>query len=129
MLVQALPVGSGGPARTSSRRRSRRSCPPARCRSVAGDGAVGGRLVSDARVRAITLTGGIPAGAAVARAAAPNMARLQLELGGSNAAIVRADADLAVTAHALARGMTKLNGQWCEAPRRVLVPDALHDEL
>ncbi len=96
---------------------------------VHGDGAVGGRLVSDARVRAITLTGGIPAGAAVARAAAPNMARLQLELGGSNAAIVRADADLAVTAHALARGMTKLNGQWCEAPRRVLVPDALHDEL
>ncbi len=67
------------------------------------------------------MTGGIPSGAAIAAAAAPHMTRLQLELGGSNPAIVRADADVAATGEALARGITKLSGQWCEGPRRILV--------
>jgi betaine-aldehyde dehydrogenase len=57
------------------------------------------------------------------------MVALQLELGGSNAAVVTASADVAATATALVEGMTKLNGQWCEAPRRVLVDPAVHDDL
>ena len=75
------------------------------------------------------MTGGIPSGAAIAGAAAPHMTRLQLELGGSNPAIVRADADVAATGEALAHGITKLSGQWCEGPRRVFVAAALHDDL
>lgn len=96
---------------------------------VHGDGRVGAQLVGDPRVRAIAMTGGTVAGRAVAASAAANFTRLQLELAGNNPAIIRADADLARTAAALASGMTKLNGQWCEGPGRVFVPSALHDEL
>jgi phenylacetaldehyde dehydrogenase len=77
----------------------------------------------------VSLTGSPAAGRAVAMAAAPRMAALQLELGGSNPAIVTADADVAAAADWLAAGMTKLNGQWCEAPRRVFVDAGRHDEL
>jgi betaine-aldehyde dehydrogenase len=77
----------------------------------------------------ISLTGSQAAGQAIAAAAAPRMAALQLELGGVNPAIVTDDADTAATAAWLAEGATKLNGQWCEAPRRILVASTRHDEL
>jgi phenylacetaldehyde dehydrogenase len=96
---------------------------------VHGDGRIGAQLASDRRIRAIAMTGGIASGSAIAAAAAPHMTRLQLELGGSNPAIVRADADVAATGEALARGITKLSGQWCEGPRRILVHESIHDDL
>ncbi|RJQ87859.1 aldehyde dehydrogenase family protein [Amycolatopsis panacis] len=96
---------------------------------VHGAAEVGAQLTADRRIKAISFTGGGAGGAAVAAAAAPHFTALQLELGGHNPAVVRPDADLAVTASALAAGMTKLNGQWCEAPGKVLVPDALHNDL
>ena len=86
-------------------------------------------LAGDARIAVVSLTGGLAAGRAVAAAAVPRMAALQLELGASNPAIVCADADVAQAAEALAAGATKLNGQWCEAPRRVFVAAARHDDL
>lgn len=107
----------------------RRGLPAATFQLVHGAARVGSQLADDPRVRAISFTGGTPAGRAVAAAAAPHFTALQLELGGHNPAIVMADADIDQTAEALARGMTKLNGQWCEAPGKILVPDELHDEL
>ena len=92
---------------------------------VHGGAGVGANLVADPRTRVVAFTGGLAAGRAIAAAAAPNFAQLQLELGGNNPAIVRADADVAATAAALAAGMTKLNGQWCEAPGKVLVHRSL----
>lgn len=86
-------------------------------------------LALDPRVRAISMTGGIPAGRAIAQAGASHFARLQLELGGLNPVIVMPDADLASTARSLATGMTKLSGQWCESPGQVFVPPSLHDSL
>ena len=96
---------------------------------VHGDGLLGAQLATDERIRAIALTGGQASGRAVAAAAAPRMAALRLELGGTNPAVVTADADAEAAAEALIRGMTKLSGQWCEAPRRVLVASGLHDAL
>jgi phenylacetaldehyde dehydrogenase len=96
---------------------------------VHGGAAVARSLVGDPRIRVIALTGGRATGRAVAAAAATRMIPLQLELGGSNPAIVTADADLTATAIALVEGMTKLNGQWCEAPRRVMVPAAMQGDL
>jgi betaine-aldehyde dehydrogenase len=96
---------------------------------VHGAAGVGGQLASDARVKAISFTGGADAGRAVATAAAPHFTALQLELAGHNPVVVHPDADIPATAAALAEGMTKLNGQWCEAPGKVLVPDHLHDDL
>jgi len=96
---------------------------------VQGSGGVGRALVADERIAAISMTGSTPTGRAIAAAAAPRFARLQLELGSNNAAIVRADADLGKAAAAIADGVLKLSGQWCEAPRRVLVDRARRDEL
>lgn len=103
--------------------------PPAVFQLVHGAGTVGAQLASDPRIRAISFTGGAAAGRAVAVAAAPHFTALQLELGGHNPAVVLPDAGIAETAAALAEGMTKLNGQWCEAPGKVLVPETLHDDL
>ncbi|MEV4669091.1 aldehyde dehydrogenase family protein [Microbacterium sp. LWO12-1.2] len=96
---------------------------------VQGSGGVGRRLVADQRIAAISMTGSTPTGRAIAATAAARFARLQLELGSNNAAIVRADADLPAAAKALADGVLKLSGQWCEAPRRVLVDRARRNEL
>jgi phenylacetaldehyde dehydrogenase len=103
--------------------------PPGALQIVHGGADVAQHLVGDERVRMVSLTGGLAAGRAVALATAPRMAALQLELGGTNPAIVTADADIAAAARALAAGATKLNGQWCEAPRRVFVAGGRHDEL
>ena len=86
---------------------------------VHGGAGVGARLTSDPRIRAIAFTGGVETGRAIARAAAEDFKAVQLELGGNNPAIVRSDADIELTAKALADGMVKLNGQWCEAPGKV----------
>ena len=96
---------------------------------VHGGEDVGARLTTDPRIRAIAFTGSVVTGRAIARAAAEDFKAVQLELGGNNPAIVRADADIELTAKALADGMVKLNGQWCEAPGKVLVARELHDSL
>ena len=103
--------------------------PPGALQIVHGGADVARQLVADPRVRVISLTGGQAAGRSIAAAAAPRMAAMQLELGGSNPSVVTDDADVIGTAAALAAGMTKLNGQWCEAPRRVLVDRRRHDDL
>jgi phenylacetaldehyde dehydrogenase len=94
-----------------------------------GDGVVGAHLAADPRVRAVSFTGGLETGRAIAGSAAGNFTRMQLELSGNNPVVVRCDADVAATAAALARGIGKLNGQWCEGPGKIFVDRRLHDEL
>lgn len=92
---------------------------------VHGAGDVGARLTGDPRIKVVSFTGGPGAGRAIARAGAEDFKVLQLELGGNNPVIVLDDADIDVTADGLLDGMTKLNGQWCEGPGKVLAPPAL----
>ena len=103
--------------------------PPGVFQLVHGGAAVGAQLVADKRVRVVVFTGGLEAGRSIARSAAPNFPVLQLELGGTNPAIIRADADLEATATSLAAGITRLNGQWCESPGRLLVHESLAGDL
>ena len=103
--------------------------PPAVFQLVHRGATVGSQLATDPRIRAISFTGGGAGGRAVATAAAPHYTALQLELGGHNPAVILPDADIPAAAAALAEGMTKLNGQWCEAPGKILVPQRLHDDL
>lgn len=88
---------------------------------VLGGAAVGEQLVSDPRIRAISMTGSTQTGRAIAAKAGPNFTRMRLELGANNPAIVLPGADLTSTADQIVGGFTKLSGQWCEAPRRVIV--------
>jgi acyl-CoA reductase-like NAD-dependent aldehyde dehydrogenase len=96
---------------------------------VHGTGDVGARLTADPRTKIVSFTGGPGAGRAIARAAAEDFKVLQLELGGNNPVVVLDDADVDVTADGILDGMTKLNGQWCEGPGKVLVPPALVGSL
>lgn len=92
---------------------------------VHGSGDVGAALTGDRRIKAISFTGGPGAGRAIAHAAAENFTTIQLELGGNNPALVLEDADVDVAADGLIEGMTKLNGQWCEGPGKVLAHRSL----
>ena len=96
--------------------------PPGVFTLLQGGGAVGEALCLDPRVRAICFTGSVPVGRALARALAEDFSKeLALELGGSNALIVCADADLEKAALAAADGACLTAGQRCNATSRVIV--------
>ena len=69
----------------------------------------------------IAFTGSTTAGKAVLAAAAPNLTRVTLELGGKSAAIILPDADLPTTIAALLPCSYMNNGQACVAQTRILV--------
>lgn len=95
-----------------------------------GAGDTGAALVADERVRAVSFTGGLAAGRAVAAACAQGIKPAQLELGGNNPLLVLADADLEAAATAVVSALTTLNGQWCRALGRLLVhQDRVEDLL
>lgn len=96
---------------------------------VHGAADIGLALVSDPRIKVVSFTGSTAAGIAIAQSSARHLPALQLELGGSNPVIVCDDVTVAEVATQLASGIVKLNGQWCEAPRRVFVDRRVHDEL
>jgi acyl-CoA reductase-like NAD-dependent aldehyde dehydrogenase len=80
-------------------------------------------------VDAVSLTGSVGAGIAVARATAPVLRRLHLELGGNGAAIVRPDADLDHVVSETLRGRLLMNGQACAATKRVIAHRSIAAEL
>lgn len=89
---------------------------------VHGDAGTGARLVGDPRVRAVSFTGGLSGGRAVAAACAYGIKPVQLELGGNNPLLVLPDAETGAAARAAADLLTTLNGQWCRALGRLIVP-------
>ena len=96
---------------------------------VNGGPAVGEQLVTDRRVRAVSFTGGLQGGRAVAAACAHQFKAMQLELGGNNAMIILEDADIDKTAEGIAAGLITLNGQWCRALGRLLVHQSIAQEV
>jgi succinylglutamic semialdehyde dehydrogenase len=89
---------------------------------VQGGGETGLALCGDPRVRAVCFTGSVAAGRALARMGAEDLGKeMALELGGRNAALVCADADLDLAAAAVAEAACLTAGQRCNATARVLV--------
>ncbi|MET7425138.1 aldehyde dehydrogenase [Dactylosporangium sp. NPDC005555] len=87
-----------------------------------GGAEVGAALVGDPRVRAVSFTGGVPGGRAVAGLCAAGLKPAQLELGGNNPLVVLPDADVDAAARAAVDLLTTLNGQWCRALGRLIAP-------
>ncbi len=104
---------------------------PAGVFQVVQGGADEGRaLCADARVRSVAFTGSVPVGHAMAKDLAGDFSKdVALELGGKNAAIVCADADLDAAAGALATAMCLTAGQRCNATSRVIVDQRVSESL
>ena len=85
------------------------------------------QLISNDRIAAVTLTGSERAGIAVATAAGQSLKKCVLELGGSDAFVVLADADIDEAARMAVKSRFQNNGQSCIAAKRFIVEDAVHD--
>lgn len=94
-----------------------------------GNRDMGGLLVRDSRIRAISFTGGLRGGRAIAQACADNFVPTQLELGGNNQLVVLDDADLDKAAIGIVFGLINLNAQWCRALGRIIVHQSQKNTL
>ncbi|GLZ51736.1 aldehyde dehydrogenase family protein [Actinomycetospora sp. NBRC 106378] len=106
--------------------------PPGVLNIVVGNGpTVPDRLVRHPDVRRIGFIGSERTGRAIQQAAAASGIKdVSLELGGKNAMVVFADADLDAAADAAIRGMNfTWSGQSCGSNSRLLVERSVHDEL
>ena len=96
---------------------------------VNGDGpTVGAAIAAHPDIDMVSFTGSTRAGIEVARAGAPTVKRVAQELGGKSANIILDDADLKKAVTGGVRSCYVNSGQSCNAPTRMFVPAARHDE-
>jgi RHH-type transcriptional regulator, proline utilization regulon repressor / proline dehydrogenase / delta 1-pyrroline-5-carboxylate dehydrogenase len=120
MVVEALRAG-GVPAAAIS--------------LMPGEGDVGAALVAHPSVHTIAFTGSLPVGLEINRAAGTvaegqhHIKRVVSELGGKNCVIVHSDADLDEAVPAVVASAFVYAGQKCSAAARVLVHEAIADQL
>jgi betaine-aldehyde dehydrogenase len=103
--------------------------PPGVFNVISGDRDTGRELVTHPIPQMVSITGSVRAGKEVAAAAAPDLKRVHLELGGKAPVIVFDDADPAKAAEAIAIAGYFNAGQDCTAATRVLAGPSVHDEF
>lgn len=86
-------------------------------------------LVSDKRVKGVSLTGSEEAGASIAMEAGKHLKKVVLELGGNDVFIILEDADMEKTVEWAVVGRMNNNGQCCIASKRFIAVEAIADEF
>ncbi|WP_016989072.1 NAD-dependent succinate-semialdehyde dehydrogenase [Flavobacterium sp. ACAM 123] len=86
-------------------------------------------LVSDERIKGVSLTGSEGAGSSFAEAAGKHLKKSVLELGGSDAFIILEDADIDTVVEMAVAGRFNNNGQSCIASKRFIAVAAVADEF
>ena len=109
---------------------ARAGIPPGVFNLVMGRGSVVGEaFVGAPDVGAISFTGSVATGRAIAAKAIVRMAKLQLEMGGKNPLVVLDDADLATAVNCAVQGAYFSTGQRCTASSRLIVTAGIHDRF
>ena len=96
---------------------------------VLGNAKTGEMVVSNPAAGLVSITGSVRAGLAVAAAAAKNLTRAHLELGGKAPCVVFEDADLDAAASTLAEAGLFNAGQDCTASTRIMVAESVKEEF
>ena len=97
---------------------------------VTGKGSVVGMsLAGHPRVGMVSLTGSVEVGCAIMQAAAPNITKVSLELGGKAPAIVMPDADMDLAVKAIRDSRIINTGQVCNCAERVYVHESIAEEF
>ena len=96
---------------------------------VSGGDELGAWMTAHPVPRKISFTGSVATGKRVAAAAAPDLKRLTLELGGNDPAILLDDIDVASVAENVFAWAFANNGQVCSAIKRVYVPEGIYCEV
>ena len=96
---------------------------------VQGAGEVGAKLVSDARVDKVSLTGSVPTGRKVYAAAAAGIKHVTMELGGKSPLIIFEDADVENAVGGAILGNFYSSGQVCSNGTRVFVHEAIKEKF
>ncbi|NIE63280.1 NAD-dependent succinate-semialdehyde dehydrogenase [Burkholderia sp. Ax-1719] len=86
-------------------------------------------VIADARIAAVAVTGSVRAGSAIAALAGAALKKCVLELGGSDAFIVLADADLDEAVRSAVLGRYGNTGQVCLAAKRLIVEESIAAEF
>lgn len=103
--------------------------PPGAINVVPGGADAGDALVRHPGIDKISFTGGPTTARRIQAACADSLTPLVLELGGKSANIVFADANLDDAARHAAQGITRLAGQVCHSPTRLLVEESAYDNV
>ncbi|HZN12730.1 MAG TPA: aldehyde dehydrogenase family protein [Acidimicrobiales bacterium] len=103
--------------------------PPGVLNVVSGGDELGAWMTHHPVPRKVSFTGSVATGKKVAAAAAPDLKRVTLELGGNDPAIILDDADVATVAGKIFDGAFANNGQVCSAIKRVYVPEAMYSDV
>ncbi|KGT86068.1 aldehyde dehydrogenase [Enterobacter cancerogenus] len=90
---------------------------------------VGQELAANPKVGLVSLTGSVGAGIATMQAAAKNVTKVSLELGGKAPAIVMDDADLDLAVKAIVSSRVINTGQVCNCAERVYVQEGIYDRF
>ncbi len=96
---------------------------------IYGDAAAGAALVSHTGVAAISFTGSTEVGKAILREAAAWVKPVMTELGGNDAMIILADADLELAAQQAFQSRLLANGQCCCATKRIVIDGRVAHEF